>query len=132
MRMRRSATALAVAVAGMTAIALAPGTAYASTGGGCMTNGPLKACISASGSNVEPDFYIIAPTPGCTHLNAEVDDETTHTIKGVWNEWAPCGPIGHFGPWPFAGQNGHSYQISLTESGGGEYIVWSPYFVFSN
>ena len=132
MRMHRSVTALAVAMAGTTAIALAPGTAYASTGGGCGTNGPLKACISASGSNVEPDFYITAPTPGCTYLHAQVDDDTTGVEIGEWNETAPCGPIGHFGPWPFAGKNGDHYSISVAESGGDGYLVWSPDLVFSN
>ncbi|SEG91586.1 hypothetical protein SAMN05216223_12420 [Actinacidiphila yanglinensis] len=128
MKIRRSAASLAVAVTALAGIALTPGTASASTGGGCGTTGSLKSCISASGKNVAPDFYIIAPTPGCTSVEFYVYDETSGATK--FDQDYPC-ILGHIAPIVFAGTNGHRYGSTARELNGSNYYAFSPILTFS-
>jgi hypothetical protein len=130
MKTRRSVTTLAVAITAMTGIALAPGTANASTGGGCTTFGPIEACISASGAYVEPDFYVVAPTPGCTELDMTVYDDEGGTTATSFPGYCTGG---HHGPYPIVGTNGHHYSVLVSAiSASGDDSTLSPLLTFSN
>jgi hypothetical protein len=108
MKNRRSLSALVVAAFAFGTVAMAAGTAGASTGGGCgALEGNVTACISASGRNVEPDLYINSVPGNCVDVVFQLIDDSTGSVST--SKVLPC-TAGHFGPWPFAGVNGHYYK----------------------
>ena len=123
MRMRRSAASLAVAAAAMAGVVLAPGVANASSGGGCVTQGYIEACISASGKYVEPDFYVLSSIPGCSELGIWVYDDTTN--GSISQSFPGTCTVGHHGPYPLLGTNGHQYHVLAFSQGtnGMDYAV---------
>jgi hypothetical protein len=130
MKLRRSAASLGVAAAAMAGIALAPGVANASSGGGCEVGGGIKACISASGKNVEPDMYVTSAMSGCQHIHFEVWDANTGDLKGEGD--FSCSVGTHDGPFPFAGTNGHIYYVLAEEVGGSANWTYSPNLNFQD
>ena len=130
MNMRRSAASLAVAAAAMADIALTPGVANASTGGGCVRQGLIEACVSASGKYVEPDFYVLASIPGCSYLGIQVNDDTSGTYTRQY--FSGCA-TGHHGPYPLVGTNGHQYSVlAFAQGTGGTDFAVSKELTFSD
>ena len=113
MKIRSTFLSLAVLATAFTGTVLASGTANASSGGGCTTatagGASVKACISASGANLEPDGYILANS-GCAEAYLEIIDETSGTVNAVIDY--SCS-LGHKGPVAYGGINGHSYYSKL-------------------
>lgn len=118
MKIRRSTSLLGIAATALVGVSLAAGPASASTGGGCgATQGDVTACISASGSNVEPDLYIAGVPAGCNFVVFQaIDDSTGGVVQTVK---VPC-VVGHHGPYPFVGVNGHYYKswAQMSTTGG--------------
>lgn len=110
MKVRRSLASAAAAAGVVAAVVMTPGTASASSGGGCSTvqgsGGKVSACLSASGSDLEPDAYILSATT-CTTTYIELFDDTTGSGP-LAEENVGCG-VGHYGPFAYKGVNGHQY-----------------------
>ncbi|NUQ99891.1 MAG: hypothetical protein HOY79_26195 [Streptomyces sp.] len=82
-----------------------------SSGGGCSSSGgspDVEACISASGSYLEPDAYIINNS-GCVSAGWRLYD-TTSGSNVLEQEVSMGCADGHYGPYGFAGIKGHSYR----------------------
>jgi hypothetical protein len=116
-------------------IVLAPGTANASTGGGCgsdtVAGGSVKACISASGANLEPDGYVLSNSE-CSTVHIILTDQTTKTNVLDYN--VGCG-LGHIGPFAYKGVNGHKYVTLvdlITYDGSTLAVAVSPTEAFSD
>lgn len=114
MIVKKSLTSLAMVATAAAGIVMMPGTAHASSGGGCVSataddGDKVSACISASGANVEPDGYVIS-APVCTTVHIELFDATTNTK--VLDDNVGCGE-GHIGPFAYRGVNGHKYQSEV-------------------
>lgn len=133
MKMRKGVASLAVAAAATMGAVLMPGTANASTGGGCATfsgaGDTLEPCISASGHYVEPDGYIIKNT-GCASAYLQLFNEVDGTVLATHN--VGCS-LGHKGPFPYLGTNGQKYETRLwTQDSDGIVIIstlsWSLSF----
>ena len=132
----RSVASLAAIAAAAAAVVLVPGTALASSGGGCRTtdssNSDLEACISASGAYLEPDGYIISETGSCSTSYLILDDLTAGTTVAKYN--IGCG-TGHYGPFANKGVNGHEYSVelvSVNSSGSPLNSAWSYDETFSD
>lgn len=94
---RLAAAVLAVAAAGALGTATADASP-ASSGGGCTNGSPIRACISASGSHLEPDLYVINNS-GCSYVSVEVLNAANGAI--AWQDDRVnngCAP-GIHGPW---------------------------------
>ncbi|WP_435126219.1 hypothetical protein [Actinacidiphila sp. bgisy144] len=112
--MKKKIASLGVAATAAAGILMMPGTAQASSGGGCTSawaddGDQVSACISASGSNLEPDGYVIDASV-CTTAHVLLADETTKTLVLDYN--VGCG-TGHVGPFAYKGVNGHKYQSEV-------------------
>ena len=136
MKAHRSVASLAATVAAVAVVVLAPGTALASSGGGCQTANPgsdaLEACISASGAYLEPDGYILSEAGNCSTTYIDLQDYTTGVM--VAQENVGCG-TGHYGPFPYKGTNGHQYRVkvdSVDSAGIALNVVWSDIENFSD
>jgi hypothetical protein len=100
-----------------------------SSGGGCGPDLLMEACISASGSYVEPDAYLQA-RPGCQSVKFYVYDLTQ---GGTFGYSLPCGVNAHEGPFQLRGTQGHVYQSELIEIAfNTEISVYSKKLTFSN
>jgi hypothetical protein len=134
MKIRKGFSLVGVAVTALAGVAVAAGPAGASSGGGCGIAGfDVVACISASGSYIEPDMYILADTNShCTDVTFQVIDDTAG--RGIFATHVGCA-AGHHGPWPIAGVNGHRYHTvatMTTSTGGPQNASSSPELTFSN
>ena len=108
---RLSVFVLAVAAAG----ALGTATANASTGGGCLTKDGYSACISASGSSLEPDYYSLVDN-GCIGIEVQVLDANGGKLMWEHNAGSAGCTVGKHGPW--AVNSGNSSVVN-----GGSYIT---------
>jgi hypothetical protein len=134
LNIRKGIAPLAVGAA-LVGTVLVPGVANASSGGGCDVSGvvsgmEVEACISASGSNLEPDGYIIRNS-GCRSVTIYL---YTGGGAGV-NQWNVSCSGGHKGPIPQAlpgGNHGYFYvEMTMFNSSGGFVNVESPDEYFS-
>ena len=109
---RLSAVLLAVAAAS----AVGTTTANASSGGGCATGAHLESCISASGSHLEPDIYVLHDS-GCSYVSVEVLNASNGAI--AWQDDQVNGgcALGIHGPWALDTAN------SSVANGGTYYTV---------
>lgn len=114
---RVSAVVVAVAAAGMMDIA----TAHASSGGGCNQNTigatfAVQVCVSAHGSSLLPDYYIIREQGWASAEFTLVDATTDIVVQDLKN--LPSG-VGHHGPYSWnAPTNGHQYFSALRLTSG--------------
>ncbi|HWL84966.1 MAG TPA: hypothetical protein VNO21_04155 [Polyangiaceae bacterium] len=115
MRIRRSLSIFGIAATALMGVALASGTASASSGGGCgiAFEGGITACISASGNQVNYDIYVPSIPPGCEDIALTILDDDSR--KGD-TPHVGC-RTGHFS-FSVAGINGHRYHSFAT--------VWIP------
>lgn len=113
MKMSRGVASLAVAAAATMGVLAVPGTANASSGGGCGTfsgaGETLESCISASGAYLEPDGYIIKNT-GCAYAFVDLVNPANDALLS--RHQVSCS-LGHKGPFPYAGTNGQQYETDL-------------------
>jgi hypothetical protein len=126
MKNRRIISASAVAAIALGTTVFAASVASASTGGGCgVTRGNVAACVSASGSHVEPDLYITSVPSNCQFVVFELIDDSRGAV--VLKETVSC-KAGHSGPWAFAGINGHYYKTwaQMTTTSGALFPSTSP------
>ena len=129
---RLAAVALTVAAAGALGTATA-NAAPASSGGGCLTwGGYFSACISASGSHLEPNFYT-TNNANCASVTITVINNANNAV--VWEDDAVnngCA-LGIHGPWALdtansGVTNGGSYAVIMymTFKNGTNQGGWSP------
>ncbi|WP_427922619.1 hypothetical protein [Streptomyces sp. cg40] len=129
MKVHKSVSLSMAAVGAVAAVVLVPGTADASSGGGCHTQssgmGKLESCISASGAYLEPDGYLLVVADNCETTYIELEDVTTGDV--VLRDSVGCWP-GHYGPFAYKGTNGHKYAtIVVTYSSSSQLAIsWSP------
>lgn len=113
MQLRKTLAPLVVAAAALTGTLVMPGTASASTGGGCYTasagGNTVEPCISASGHYAEPDAYIIKNT-GC--VTAYVDLLAAGSEKLLARHTVSCS-TGHKGPFPYLATNGEQLETRV-------------------
>lgn len=95
--------------------------ARASSGGGCWSEGntQVSACISASGSHLEPDLYVLNNS-NCQSVEVIVADITSNKV--IWsddNVTSGC-TLGVHGPWALDSANtdgglvsGHEYYTTV-------------------
>jgi len=100
--------------------------ANASSGGGCAAaNGSTTVCISASGSHLEPDYYINNSAGTCSSVAVWVDDLNDNSLT-IWSDsTVNSGCVtGHHGPWALDSSNtsggvvnGHRYVAYMQING---------------
>ncbi|MEU1628446.1 hypothetical protein ABZ746_24570 [Streptomyces sp. NPDC020096] len=131
MKVRKSFASLAATAGAVAAVVLAPGTANASSGGGCAGTYEVRACISASGAYLKPDGYILSNVSACRTTYISLTDITTGAI--LQQESVGCWP-GHYGPFPYKGINGHRYGVRVFMLGSSGLLAsqWSYAETFSN
>ncbi|MEV6949843.1 hypothetical protein AB0N07_49755 [Streptomyces sp. NPDC051172] len=101
--------AIAAGIAATGLLAATP--ASAASGGGCDPYGSgIAACISASGSDVLPDFYINVLPAHCQSVEFTLWDITANTR--VWSTGVACKDM-HGGPWHIHATPGHAYDSEL-------------------
>ncbi|MER6226299.1 hypothetical protein ABT189_38105 [Streptomyces sp900105755] len=120
MNLARKLAAGAIAAGIATTGLLAATPASAASGGGCdpySSSAGIKACISASGSDVLPDFYITVVPAHCQSAEFILWDLTANTR--VWSTGVACKDM-HGGPWHVHATSGHAYESELDVEVGGE------------
>ena len=105
---RLSAVVLAAAAAGALGTATA-NAAPASSGGGCTTGFYIEGCLSASGSHLEPDLYVLNNS-GCSYVSIVLynagNDATIWQDANVNNGCA----VGIHGPWALDTANSNVFD----------------------
>lgn len=137
MKFHKGLAFLGIASAATLGVFVSPGTANASTGGGCSTGTntgdgvTIRPCVSASGSNPEFDGYMIKNT-GCARAYLDLmsaDNDSLYSTHEV-----SC-TDGHKGTYAYPGVNGRHYFTIMWvfDNDGNELEQWaSPTETFSN
>ena len=129
---------MAVATIGALGTATA-NAAPASSGGGCNSDVYVEACISASGSHLESDFYTLQNNSRCKVVSILVIDAATGDIVKQFDGVTGGCALGHHGPFGLDSTdpgivNGHSYYSEAVYNftdGGPSARVPSPHEIFS-
>jgi hypothetical protein len=102
-----------------------------SSGGGCRTasgSPSIEGCLSASGQWLEPDAYIINNS-GCQSAEIIVHDVTADDVQE--DVTFSCS-LGHHGPYPVIGVNGHTYYtLAIIHGANLDTFVASPNLTLS-
>lgn len=121
MKIRRSISVLGVAATALGGVAVASGTANASSGCG-ITNDGVTACIGVSGGNVTYDAYVGSPS-NCYSITLTIRDND----GGADTLNIGCSP-GYHGTYSVRGLRGHRYIAIAAVNY--EYFAGSPTLTF--